>query len=601
MKDARGRVIYVGKAVSLRNRVRSYFQSGAERSPWIGQLLSRIRDFEFIITTTEKEALILEGNLVKMHRPRFNIRLRDDKKFPFLKLTLYEEFPALIETRTPKNDRSAYFGPFSNAKAMRDTVRLVKRLFGVRSGAIISENRRTGCPWRDTTQLLDRACLEYHIGCCTAPCVNAVSREEYMEQVRNARLFLEGRHTDIMDNLNARMADAADRLAFEEAARYRDQIQAVGQVVEKQQVVSVRKEDSDVIVAAIERGMTVIQMLIVRSGKLIGEQHYPLEILEGCDEEMILDAFVKQHYETASHVPRQILLPSRLADSVSISEWLTDKRGGPVSLHVPQRGNHRRMVDMAKENARQALRHLLANLEVERRLQYETLAQLQEKLGLERFPERIECFDISNVQGKHAVGSMVVMVDGQPQKKLYRRFRIKHTAESPDDYEMMREVLRRRFQRARESDEKFLPLPDLLIVDGGRGQLGCAVQVGSEFQLEGLPMAGLAKEYELLYVPGRSEPVTLPRNTPALHLVQRLRDEAHRFAVAFHRQQRSKSQVQSVLDEVPGVGEQRKKNLLRHFGSVKRMQMASVEELAGIPGMSNALAARLQEHLSRYV
>jgi len=601
MKDARGKVLYVGKAVSLRSRVRSYFQTGADRSPWIARLLQNIRDFDFIVTNTEKEALILEGNLIQMHHPRFNIRFRDDKKFPYLKLTVGEEFPALVETRTPKSDSAIYFGPFSNAKPMRDSVKLIKRVFGVRSGAVASESRRSGCPWRDTSKPLDRPCLEYFIRCCSAPCVGYIDATKYREQCSEARRFLEGRQGEILEALRVRMNEASAHLQFEEAARCRDQIQAVERVVEKQKVVSLRNEDQDVIAIAVERGVAMVQMLIIRSGKLIGEEHFPLDGVEGREEIIILEAFVKQHYGPTVHIPQHILLPVAPADAHVLPEWLSDKRGGPAGFIVPRRGRRRRLVEMAQQNAQQSLRQLLDSEDAERRLSNESLVELETRLQLHRFPARIECYDISNFQGKHAVGSMVVMEEGRPAKRQYRRFRIQRAEETPDDYAMLRETLRRRLQRAVEGDEKFLPLPDLLVVDGGKGHLGCAVDVVRELGLDCLSLASLAKEHELVYRPGRSSPIALPQNSGALFLMQRLRDEAHRFAVQLHRKRRSTSQVHSVLDEVPGIGEQRRNNLLKKFGSVRRIKTASLDDIAAVKGMTRPVAAKLQEHLSRHV
>jgi len=600
MKDKQGKVLYVGKAVSLRARVRSYFHEGADRSPWVARMVRNIHDFDLIVTNNEKEALILEGNLIKMHHPPFNIRFRDDKKFPYLQLTVGEEFPAIVETRTPQSDGAVYFGPFSDAKSMRNAVRLVRRLFGIRAGALTGEKRRSGCPWRDTTTRLDRPCLEFFIRRCSAPCVGCIDAATYRQQCEEARRFLEGRHEEVIESLRARMVEASERLAFEEAARYRDQLQAVERVVEKQQVVLREKEDRDVIALAIDRGVAMVQVLVIRSGKLIGEEHFPLEAVEGRDEAAILEAFIKQHYDSASYIPRRIDMSVEPEDAPVLAGWLSDKRGGAVSLVVPQRGQSRRLVEMAEQNARESLKQLLASEERENQLSLEALADLAGKLGLNRLLRRIEGYDISNFQGKEAVGSMVVMENGKPSPRCYRRFRVRLTQDSPDDYAMMKEILSRRLQRALAGDEKFLPLPDLIVVDGGKGQLGCALDVLHELGLEDVPVAALAKQHELIYLPDRTEPLALPLNSAALFLVQRLRDEAHRFAIQLHRKRRSKSQVHSVLDEVPGIGEQRRNNLLKQFGSLKRIRMASVEELAAVKGMSVSLALKLQEHLSRH-
>ncbi len=601
-KNAEGKVIYIGKARSLKSRVRSYFGADAGHSPFTRKMTKLICDFDTIVTRTEKEALILENNLVKMHKPHFNIRLKDDKRYPYLKLTLNDEFPALLETRQAKNDKAVYFGPFSGSGKMRQTVSLAKRVFKVRTGAIINSTRWGGCPWRDTSKLLEKPCLEYHIDRCTGPCVAAVPQDEYVAQARALKSFLEGRSDELVKELQVRMGEAAQNLEFEKAAKLRDQIEAVNSVLEKQQVLSLANEDYDAIGIFIEAGIASVTSLIIRNGKLIGDQHFFLNSIEGRGEPEVLSAFLRQHFEGPIYIPREILVPHDIEDSQAIAEWLSDKAAKNIDVRRPQRGDKVRVLEMAHQNAELALREHLNYNETAKRVHDALLEDLQKQLKLEVTPRRIECFDISTVQGSFSVGSMVVFKDGKADKKAYRHFTIKHTLEitggtEPNDFEMMREVLRRRFQRALEGDEKFLPLPDLLMIDGGKGQLSAALEVLQEKNLELLPTVGLAKQHELLFVPGRSEAIALPRNSPSLHLLQRIRDEAHRFAITHHRKRRGKAQIRSLLDDVPGIGDARRNALLEHFGSLQKIRAANPEEIAAVPGMNKALAEKLQEYL----
>jgi excinuclease ABC subunit C len=605
MKDARGRILYVGKAVVLRNRVRSYFQDGAARTEWVCRMVEAVRGFDCIATNTEKEALILEGNLIKMHRPRFNIRFKDDKQYPYLKITVQEAWPRLVEVRTPKNDGSLYFGPYANTRAMRHTVGFAKRLFGIAAGALVADTRWRGCKWRDQRKPLARPCLEYDIGRCTAPCVGYIEREAYLQAVQQTREFLEGKHEGIARRLEQGMAAAAGALDFETAARLRDQLEALNEVLEKQRMVSLDNEDQDVLALALSDGVACVEMLLIRGGKLLGDQHFMLESTAGREVTEILEAFLKQHYEAASHLPKEVLLPTLTPDMDLIGEWLSDKRaaldqpgGSKVTVAAPSRGRKRKLVELAIQNADLALREFREQEDTQRRLAEQVLADLQAKLALPRPPRRIECYDISNVQGRNAVGSMVVFEEAQPAKSQYRRFKIRLTEERPDDYEMMREVLRRRLTRAAK-DEKFAKLPDLLLVDGGKGQLGCAVEVLAELNLTDLPAAGIAKEQELIFRPGNPAPIVLPVNSPSLHLLQRLRDEAHRFALDYHRSRRAGAAVESVLDQIPGIGKARRSKLLKHFGSLKRIKEASVEELAAAPGMTRPAAEAVAEFLQR--
>ncbi len=601
-KNAEGKVIYIGKALNLKNRVRSYFGKDAGHSPFTRKMAKLICDFDTIVTRTEKEALILENNLVKMHKPHFNIRLKDDKRYPYLKLTLNDEFPALLETRQAKNDKATYFGPFSGSGKMRQTVSLAKRVFKVRTGAIINNSRWGGCPWRDTSKPLEKACLEFHIDRCSGPCVGAVPQQEYSQQAKALKNFLEGRSDELVKELQSRMKEAAENMEFEQAAKLRDQIEAVQSVVEKQQVLSLANEDYDALGVFLEAGIASVTSLIIRDGKLIGDQHFFLQTIEGRGEAEVLSAFLRGHFEGPIFIPREILTPCEVEDAGAISEWLSEKAGKKVDVRHAQRGDKVRVLEMAHQNAQLALREHLNYNETAKRVHDALLEDLKKHLKLEVLPQRIECFDISTVQGAFSVGSMVVFKDGKADKKSYRHFTIKHTLEitggkEPNDFEMMREVLRRRLQRAIEGDEKFLPLPDLLMIDGGKGQLSAALGVLQEKNLEQIPTVGLAKQHEFLFVPGKSEPIALPRNSPALHLLQRIRDEAHRFAITHHRKKRGKAATHSLLDDIPGIGEARRNALLTHFGSLQKLRAASAEEIAAVPGMTKSLAEKMQGYL----
>lgn len=601
-KNADGKVIYIGKARNLKNRVRSYFSKDGGHSPFTRKMVRLITDFETIVTRTEKEALILENNLVKMHKPHFNIRLKDDKRYPYLKLTLNEEYPALLEVRQPKNDKAVYFGPYAGSGKMRQTVSLAKRVFKVRTGALVSDRRWGGCPWRDTSKFLEKPCLEYHIDRCSGPCVGAIAAPEYSDSARVLKNFLEGRSSELLKQLETQMQTAATNLEFETAAKLRDQIEAVKSVLEKQQVVSLAEEDYDALGLYIEAGIASVTTLIVRAGKLIGDQHFFLQNIEGRGEPEVLSAFVRQHYEGPASLPGEILVPHALEDTEAIEEWLSEKASRRIGVRRPQRGDKVRVIEMATQNAELALREHLNYNETAKRVHDALLEDLQKHLKLDVLPRRIECFDISTVQGSFSVGSMVVFKDGKADKKAYRHFTIKHALEltggtEPNDFEMMREVLRRRLQRAIEGDEKFLPLPDLLMVDGGKGQLSVALGVLQEKNYELIPTVGLAKQHELLFVPGQSEALALPRNSSALHLLQRIRDEAHRFAITHHRKRRGKAATHSLLDDVPGIGEARRNALLEHFGGLQKLRAASAEEIAAVPGMTLPLAEKLQEYL----
>jgi excinuclease ABC subunit C len=594
MKDEKGKVIYVGKAVNLRNRVRSYFHASADHSPKTHYLRQDIADLDFIVTASELEALILECNLIKKYQPRYNVRLKDDKRYPYIKITWQEPYPRIYTVRRMQNDGAKYYGPFTATWAVSQTLDLLRKIFPYLT-----------CK-REITGQDKRACLYYHIGRCPGPCIGAVSQEEYRALVSQICRFLEGKSEEIIDDLRAQMTAASERLEFERAAALRDQIEALERVIERQRIVSSARADEDVIAFARQDGDACVQVFFIRRGKLIGREYFVLEGTADEDTRQIITSFVKQFYDKAAYVPSEILLQSDVDEAMIIQSWLRSKRGTRVTLKVPQRGQKKELVQMAAENAAETLAHLRAQWLLDEGKSVEALAELQEQLELAQPPARIECYDISNIQGQAATGSMVVFVKGVPRKSDYRRFKIR-TVEGADDYAMMQEVLRRRFRRAaRETrekgewvkDEAWTMLPDLVVVDGGKGQLNAALEVLDEYDLrEAVPVVGLAKEREEIFVPDRSEPILLPRGSQGLFLVQRIRDEAHRFALQYHRRLREKKTLTSTLEEIPGIGPKRRQALLKHFGSLEGIRQASLEELAAVAGMSRAAAQQLKEFL----
>jgi excinuclease ABC subunit C len=526
MKDKKGKVIYVGKAVNLRSRVRSYFHASADHSPKTHYLRQDIADLDFIVTASELEALILECNLIKKYQPRYNVRLKDDKRYPYIKISWQEPYPRIFTVRRMQNDGAKYYGPFTATWAVSQTLDLLRKIFPYLT-----------CK-REITGQDKRACLYYHIGRCPGPCIGAVSQEEYRALVRQICRFLEGKSEEIINDLRAQMMAASERLEFERAATLRDQIVALERVIERQRVVSSALADEDVIAFARQDGDACVQVFFIRRGKLIGREYFVLEGTADEDARQIMTSFVKQFYDKAAYVPPEILLQSRIDEAMIIQSWLRSKRGTKVALKVPRRGQKKELVQMAAENAAETLAHLRAQWLLDEGKSVEALAELQEHLDLAQPPARIECYDISNIQGKAATGSMVVFVKGVPRKSDYRRFKIR-TVEGADDYAMMQEVLRRRFSRAVEGtgkergpakDTAWAILPDLIVVDGGKGQLNAALEVMDEYGLrEAVPVVGLAKEREEIFAPGHPEPILLPRSSQGLFLMQRIRDEAHRL------------------------------------------------------------------------
>lgn len=597
MKDASGEVIYIGKAVNLRSRVRSYFHESANHSRKTRRMLLEVANIEWIVVDSELEALILEMNLIKKYLPQYNVRLKDDKRYPFIKVHWFDPFPKVTVTRNHQSDGSRYFGPYTSVWAVHQTLDLLRKIF----------------PYRTCNRIITgkdpRACLYYDIKLCTAPCIGKIQQDDYRNMINDLCRFLEGHTAPILSRLRNKMQERSGKMNYEKAAVIRDQIQAIERVVERQKIISNQNMNSDVIALARDDGNSCVQIFFIRRGRLIGREYF---ILEGTEDEKnseILEQFITQFYAEASSIPNEVLLPQEIEEAVIIQQWLNQQRGGKkVSFKIPQRGKRHELVRMASENAVDTLHALKAQWEASTHKQSEALAELQRALALEKPPNRIECYDISNIQGTAAIGSMVVFEQGVPNKKLYRRFNIK-TVRGPDDFASMEEVLMRRFKRwqsAQETNEigqkidpAFGILPDLLIVDGGKGQLSRAVKVIKAFSLkEKFLTVGLAKEYELIYIPDRDLPVELPRNSQALFLVQRIRDEAHRSAITAHRKMRRKTRLISKLDQIPGIGPSRKKALLKRFGSLEGVRKANPQELQEIPGITEELANSILEFLN---
>ena len=567
MRDTAAKIIYVGKAVNLKNRVRSYFQQRG-LSPKTEALVARISSFETIITASEMEALILECNLIKKYRPRYNISLRDDKSYPFIKVTWNEDYPRVYATRRVEKDGAKYYGPYASAGAMHETLALLKRLFPLRSCRVMEARR---------------PCLEFHINRCLAPCAGQVDAATYGEMVKTVCLFLEGRSDEVEKDLKRRMQKASDEMKFELAARLRDQLAAVRNVTEKQNIVT-GAGDQDVLGLARIGGQSCVQVFFIRSGKMVGRDHFLLSGGEAEEESDILEAFVKQYYSESSFIPREILLPESLTEKELLAAWLGERKGGAVSLVVPQRGTKRELVDLAGENAAEILRQRSARESAQAGQRTTALKELADRLEMAVIPRRIECFDISHIQGAETVASMVVFTDGEPDKAEYRRFKLKTVEGSPDDFASMQEVTLRRYREAAE------PLPDLIVIDGGKGQLSSALEVIRGVGLADIPVIGLAKEFEQIFRENIPEPLVLPRHSSALRLMQQLRDEAHRFAVTYHRKLRARRNLVSVLDNIQGIGPRRRQALWKFFGTIDRIRAAAPEELAAAPGMTAAAA-----------
>lgn len=618
MKNEAGRVLYVGKADSLRSRVRSYFGSRGPEDARIARMTQEVADVEYIVTDTVSEAYLLESNLIKQHRPRFNIRLRDDKSYPFVKVTLGEDFPRIVRTRKLARDGSRYFGPYASASSVDETLKLLRKIFPFRTCNLdIPEGRR----------VLERPCLLYFINRCQGPCIGAIDKQKYRATIGQIIDFLDGRQEAIAAQLRREMDDHSEALRYEQAAVARDKLRAVERTMEQQKMAAFSRAEHDVIGLARADDDACIQVMQVRHGRLIGREYFIVQGALDATDADVLGSFLQLYYASTDAVPRALLAPVLPAEADELAAYLAERRGVRVTISVPERGEKRRLVALATSNAVEALERERAEWLADDARRDEALSELAVALELDGVPDRIECYDMSNIQGTSAVGSMVVFVNGRPEPREYRRFRIR-SGETPDDFRMMGEVLGRRFSRiaklraetgavslssvgANEGDEPLdapgdeaprepaWEVPDLVIVDGGKGQLSAAVAALDGLGIGDVPLAGLAKRFEELYVPGRPEPILLPRRSQALYLVQRIRDEAHRFAITYHRDVRGKRALRSELDEIEGIGPGRKRALLKRFGSVRRIREASVEEIQATHGISRALAERIKGHLAR--
>jgi excinuclease ABC subunit C len=593
-KDPRGRVLYVGKADVLRDRVRAYF--GPSLDVRHIRMVERSERVEFAVTGSISEAYLLEANLIKQHKPRYNIRLKDDKSYPYVKITLGEDFPRILRTRS-LGDRSArYFGPFANAKSVDQSLDLLQKLFPYRTCklTILAGDEGKGRTVPPSALPGGRPCLLFHLKRCTAPCVGNTTKDEYRATIDKSVLFLEGRYETLARATRKEMESAAETLEFERAAALRDRLTAIDRTLDRQEVHAYKGDDFDVLAAATAEGDSVVQLFRVRDGTIVGRDHFALEGAEGAPAAEVIASFLKQHYSAATMLPPEIVTPATLPDAESLEAFLTERRGGPARLHVPQRGKKRHLAELAERNATDALEQERVRWLADRGKTEVALRELQEALGLEGPPKRIECYDVSHVQGTSVVSSMIVFEDGRPAKSQYRRFRAR-ISDRNDDFTNMRDTLRRRFLRSASPEaQSSWPLPDLVILDGGKGQLSAGLAALADAGRLQIPIAALAKEREELFVPNRPDPIVLPRTAQGLYLVQRIRDEAHRFAVTYHQKVRSRRAVRSILDDIAGVGPARKRALLRKFGSVRAMQEAPVEELAAVGGVGNALAERIK-------
>jgi len=584
MRDAEGSILYVGKAANLHHRIRSYFTAGQKLSPKLQRMVARVNDFDFFVTSSEQEALILELNLIKRHRPRYNVRLKDDKTFPYLKLATNEDWSRVHITRRLEEDGARYFGPFASAKSVRQTLKTIKGIFPFRS----CSKAITG------TDL--RPCLEYHIRHCLAPCIGAVTKAEYDEVIKQVILFLEGKQEKVVRELEDKMEKAAEALDFEKAALIRDQIRAVNEVVEGQRIAATVRGEQDVIAFASDKDQAYVQVFFIRSSKLIGRESFVLQGTRSEEPSQIMASFIKQFYDSAPYIPPLLLLQYPVDDTKIIESWLQSKKGSKVHIQVPSRGNKKQLVKIVAENAEQGLEQLKIKQLATPGSLTAALAEIERELHLPCLPSRMEGYDISNIQGKAAVGSMVVFDKGKPKPSHYRRFRIK-TVSGADDYAMLHEVLKRRFKRGSNASDTWAILPDLILIDGGKGQLNAALSAMGEAEVGSVPIASLAKENEEIFIPHSSQPIILPRSSQGLQLLQRLRDEAHRFALGYHQKIHKRETFASSLDTIPGIGPKRKRALLKQFGSVRAIREAPTEELAATTGMSQSLAKRIKEHL----
>ena len=582
MHDADDTIIYVGKAISLKNRVRQYFQTSRNKGPKIERMVTHIARFEYIVTDSELEALVLECNLIKEHRPKYNTMLKDDKAYPYIKVTVNEDFPRILFSHQMKKDQAKYFGPYTSAGAVKDTIELLRKLYDIRS-CTKSLPKEIG---------KDRPCLYYHIHQCKAPCQGYISKEEYGEQIKKAISFLNGNYNDMIKELTGKMTEAAEEMRFEQAAEYRDLIDSVRRIGERQKITNSDGEDKDVIALAMDKEDAVAQVFFIRNGKLIGREHYYLRIGEEEQKSEVLLTFMKQFYSGTPFIPREIMISEEIAEQELMEEYLSSKRGQKVHIRVPKKGSKEKMVELAERNAQIVLDQDRERIKREEGRTVGAVKEIARWLNLPSI-DRIEAYDISNISGFQSVGSMIVYEKGKPKRADYRKFKIK-SVEGPNDYASMKEVLSRRFLRGIQEDSGFERLPDLIMMDGGRGQVNIALEVLEEMDLA-IPVCGMVKDDKHrtrgLYF--RNVEIPIDRNSEGFKLITRVQDEAHRFAIEYHRLLRSKGQVHSILDDIPGIGPTRRKELMRHFQGIDDIKAATVEELSGLPGMNKKAAEQV--------
>lgn len=582
MHDADDTIIYVGKAISLKNRVRQYFQTSRNKGPKIERMVTHIARFEYIVTDSELEALVLECNLIKEHRPKYNTMLKDDKAYPYIKVTVNEDFPRILFSYQMKKDKAKYFGPYTSAGAVKDTIELLRKLYDIRS-CNKSLPKEIG---------KDRPCLYYHIHQCKAPCQGYISKEEYGEQIKKAISFLNGNYNDMIKELTGKMTEAAEEMRFEQAAEYRDLIDSVRRIGERQKITNSNGEDKDVIALAMDKEDAVAQVFFIRNGKLIGREHYYLRIGEEEQKSEVLLTFMKQFYSGTPFIPREIMISEEIAEQELMEEYLSSKRGQKVRIRVPKKGSKEKMVELAERNAQIVLDQDRERIKREEGRTVGAVKEIARWLNLPSI-DRIEAYDISNISGFQSVGSMIVYEKGKPKRADYRKFKIK-SVEGPNDYASMKEVLSRRFLRGIQEDSGFERLPDLIMMDGGRGQVNIALEVLEEMDLA-IPVCGMVKDDKHrtrgLYF--RNVEIPIDRNSEGFKLITRVQDEAHRFAIEYHRLLRSKGQVHSILDDIPGIGPTRRKELMRHFQGIDDIKAATVEELSGLPGMNKKAAEQV--------
>ena len=590
MQDRNNQVLYVGKAKHLINRIRSYFNSSSNLSPKIQQLVHKIERFEFIVTETETEALILENNLIKQLKPYYNDRLKDDKTYPFIKVTLQEKFPKVLFTRNIKNDGSKYFGPFTSARSVRTTMNLLKKLF----------------PYRSCTKTItgkdERPCLDFHINRCVGPCIGASKRQDYNEIINQVILFLEGDKKEVIRQLKTAMEKSSVNLEYEKAANYRDQIHSIEQINEKQRIFNADKSNQDIIGIHLASNEAAIQILHIRNGNMIGRNHFIMESIMDNKENIIAREFIEQYYNFYHEIPSEIIVQTELdTDKEITKEWLKTKKNKPVKINVPYRGDKKKLLNLAIQNAKEQYNSKFIGEKIQLEQAKDSLIEIEESLGLNKIPTRIECYDISNIQGTNPVGSMTVFIDGKPSKSHYRKFKIANV-KGINDYEMMKEVLSRRLRNLKNTTKtEWNDKPDLIIIDGGKGHLNASLQTLLELgQYPDISICSLAKKKEEIFIPEQSESIILSRNSKALHLFQFIRDEAHRFAITFHRSLRSKKSNLSILDSIPGIGPKKKYSLLEKYQTIKQIENASIANISKLYGFNNDLAQKVKNTINEW-